>query len=93
MTFDFAPDWMTSLLSGTPFTAADPVGSASPGVQTVPSYPDGAEVAALVSELFAEGTLSPEQLYSLAGLPELQPHLNSSLAAWPIPRRAKAALP
>jgi hypothetical protein len=93
MTFDFAPDWMTSLLIGTPFTAADPAGSAAPRALPPPSYPDNAEVAALVSELFAEGTLSPEQLCSLAGLPELQPHLNSSLAAWQAPRRAKAASP
>ncbi|CAA7626055.1 hypothetical protein [Magnetospirillum sp. SS-4] len=93
MTFDFAPDWMTSLLNGTSFTVADPVGSASPGAMAVPSYPDCAEVAALVSELFAEGTLSPDQLHSLAGLPELRPHLNTSLAAWPLSRRSRAILP
>ncbi|MDO8608049.1 MAG: hypothetical protein Q7R40_16055 [Phaeospirillum sp.] len=84
MTFDFAPDWMTSLLQDTPFSPISQVGLPQTG--SLPSYPNHAEVAALVSELFTEGTLSPEQLCSLAGLPELQPHLRSALAAMPAPR-------
>ena len=81
MTFDFAPDWMASLLQDTPFSSARP-----PLANHLPTYPNHAEVAALVSELFSEGSLSPEQLCSLAGLPELQPHLRSALAAMPAPR-------
>ncbi|OAN54146.1 hypothetical protein A6A04_12975 [Paramagnetospirillum marisnigri] len=90
MTFDFAPDWMTTLLSGAPYSPAAPHGSARAGAMPPPSYPDNAAVAALVSELFAEGTLSAEQLCSLAGLPELQPHLPGALAARPAPRSRKA---
>ena len=86
MTFDFAPDWMTSLLSGSPLSQAE--FSHLPLVAGVrsPNYPSDAETAALVSELFTEGTLSPEQMCSLAGLPELHPHLREALAAMPTPR-------
>lgn len=87
MTFDFAPDWMTTLLNGAPYSAAEPPGSAASRGLPPPSYPNDAEVAALVSELFAEGTLSPEQLYSLAGLPELRAHLPGALAALPTSRK------
>ena len=83
MTFDFAPDWMASLLTDSPFSPMAPAGSLLAGGLPTPNYPDQAQIAALVSELFAEGTLSPEQLCSLAGLPELQPHLGSALAALP----------
>ena len=73
-------------LSDSPFS---PVGLAGApllrGIKS-PSYPSNAETAALVSELFTEGTLSPEQLCSLAGLPELQPHLRSAFAAMPAQR-------
>lgn len=93
MTFNFAPDWMTSLLRDTPYSPAGAPGSLSAGGLPGPAYPDHAEVAALVSELFAEGTLSPEQLCSLAGLPELQPHLQSALATRSALRTKYAALP
>ena len=86
MTFDFAPDWRTSLMNGSPLTQAG--GANIPlanGMQT-PNFPSDAETAALVSELFTEGTLSPEQMCSLAGLPELYPHLRQALAAMPAPR-------
>jgi len=83
MTFDFAPDWMMSLLKDSPFSPVAPTGVLLAKGLPTPDYPNHAQVAALVSELFAEGTLSPEQLCSLAGLPELQPHLRSALAALP----------
>jgi hypothetical protein len=90
MTFDFAPDWMTTMLNGAPFSPAEPEGSAATRGLPVPSYPDHAEVAALVSEMFAEGSLSAEQLCSLAGLPEMQPHLPRALASLPAARKLQA---
>ncbi len=86
MTFDFAPDWMAALLKDSPFSPVAPAGSLLAGGMPTPNYPSHAQTAALVSELFTEGTLSPEQLCSLAGLPELQPHLGSALAARPASR-------
>lgn len=82
MTFDFAPNWMTSRLTDLPFSPSE---LGRPPLQA-PGYPSNAETAALVHELFSEGTLSPEQLCSLAGLPELHPHLQNALAAIPAPR-------
>jgi hypothetical protein len=86
MTFDFAPDWMTSLIGGSPQTQQGlPHLPLMDGLRS-PNYPSNAETAALVSELFTEGTLSPEQMCSLVGLPELRPHLRDVLAAQPAPR-------
>ncbi|WP_192884614.1 hypothetical protein [Paramagnetospirillum kuznetsovii] len=90
MTFDFAPDWMTTLLNGAPYSAAEPAGSVMGKGLPIPAYPDNAEVAALLSELFAEGTLSAEQLWSLADLPEIKAHLPGALAALPAHRKPPA---
>lgn len=93
MTFDFTPDWMETLLRASPFTPAEPAGSAGPKGMPAPTYPSQAEVAMLVSELFAEGTLSADQLHSLSRLPELSGHLGRALASLPLPRRSAAGLP
>jgi len=87
MTFDFAPEWMSSLLLDHSLTPLRSERELSVCAQSTPVHPCDAEVAALVSELFAEGTLSPEQLYTLAGLPELKPHLDHALAGLAAPRR------
>lgn len=90
MTFDFAPDWMSTLLNGAPYSPAELPGSAAIHGLPIPAYPDNAEIAALLSELFAEGTLSAEQLWSLAELPELQAHMPGALAAMAQPRKTQA---
>ena len=75
MTFEFAPDWIESLLDATPYS---PVGFGM-SADTAPAHPGAAEVAALVGELFAEGTLSMEQFRSVLSAPELKPYLETTL--------------
>jgi hypothetical protein len=70
MTFDFAPAWMAQLLTESPMSA--PSGLL---LGQAPPYPDAAETARLVSELFAEGALSPEQLRSFKDDPEISGRL------------------
>jgi hypothetical protein len=79
MTFEFAPDWMETLLRSSTYVQADL--GISPLIPTVvpPAHPDARQMAALVSELFAEGTLSAEQFHSLITSPELEPFLDSIL--------------
>jgi hypothetical protein len=84
MTFEYAPDWMESLLRPTPYASAGPdVSSLSRGAP--PAHPEPRQVAALVNELFAEGTLSAEQFRSLLSAPELEPYLDPP----PPPHRIK----
>lgn len=64
---------------------------ASPPAFAVPHRPTLGELAALLRELFHEGTLSWEQMSSLANLPELQPLLAGLLSATPPHRRPMAA--
>lgn len=49
---------------------------------------DRPDLAALVIELFVEGTLSFQQLRSLAHLPELAAHLGAAIATAPLTRQA-----
>jgi hypothetical protein len=74
MTFEFAPDWMEAMLRSSEYSPAS-LGS-SPLLPTAipPAHPDAREMAALVGELFAEGTLSAEQFHSLLAAPELAPY-------------------
>lgn len=51
---------------------------------------DQPDLATLVIELFVEGTLSFQQLRSLAHLPELAAHLASAIATAPLVRKAPA---
>jgi|AGTN01.1.fsa_nt_gi hypothetical protein len=80
VTFDFAPGFINGPAadSGTPARNAAP----SPLVPSpcAPASPSMVQVAVLVEELFAEGSLSFEQLRSLSGVPELTPLLGDALA-------------
>jgi hypothetical protein len=79
MTFEFAPDWMEALLRS-PDVASTIMGT-SPLMPPAmpPAHPDAREVAALVGELFAEGTLSAEQFHTLLAAPELEPYRHATL--------------
>jgi hypothetical protein len=95
MTFDFAPGWMDGLLHPGPCSSATPVAAELVTLKarpTAPVYHTIAELAALVCELFAEGSLSWEQLRSLVEVPELEPHLRSALATVPAARRLQGGV-
>lgn len=70
MTFDIAPDWLDLAIGGyfssVPQSQKDAVRSAP-----VPTCPDRATLAALVRELCAEGTLSPDQMNMMFDSAEL----------------------
>ncbi len=71
--------------STAPFSAPTTSGAVSPlAPMTLPlRCLSSQEVAALVGELFAEGSLSWEQLRSLLAIPELQPHLRAAIRSLP----------
>lgn len=87
MTFDFAPDWRDtwssaidtaeSTFRATP-TAPPPLVSRA---ARAPAHPSHDQMATLVGELFAEGSLSFEQLCSLSNAPELADLLGDTVAA------------
>ncbi|EME68601.1 hypothetical protein H261_17653 [Paramagnetospirillum caucaseum] len=79
MTFEFAPDWMETLLRSSEYSPAHPGFSPLSPAAIAPAHPDAREMAALVGELFAEGTLSAEQFRSLLAAPELEPYLDTTL--------------
>lgn len=79
MTFDFTPDWMDSLLRSSGFSHMGPGTSPLWPQPAPPSHPDAREMAALVGELFAEGTLSAEQFHSLISDPTLEPYRHPTL--------------
>lgn len=79
MTFDFTPDWMDSLLRSSSFSHVGPGTSPLLPRSAPPSHPDAREMAALVGELFAEGTLSAEQFHSLISDPTLEPYRHATL--------------
>lgn len=83
MTFEFAPDWMETLLRSSSYSQADLGISPLIPVVMPPAHPDARQMAALVSELFAEGTLSAEQFHSLFESPELEPFFDAMLDAKP----------
>lgn len=66
MTFDFAPDWMNAFLRDQPCATAEAGRSAMLASPQAPPHPDAGQLAALVNELFMEGTLSPEQFRMLS---------------------------
>jgi hypothetical protein len=89
MTYDFVPKWLEGLVAGGELSAPEPF--AAPMRPLAPlALPlrclSGSELAALVGELFTEGSLSWEQLRSLLALPELSPHLRAALRNLPAAR-------
>lgn len=79
MTFEFSPDWMEALLRS-PDVASTMMGpSPLTPPAAPPAHPNAREVAALVGELFAEGTLSAEQFHTLLAAPELEPYRHATL--------------
>ncbi|MBC7951800.1 MAG: hypothetical protein H7Z12_08300 [Rhodospirillaceae bacterium] len=97
MTFDFAPNWLDFVSTATPYSGPAPVASQpaklpwAPPPPCAPASPSMIEVAALVEELFTEGTLSYEQLRSLSTLPELAALLGDALSSVPAGRRVARA--
>lgn len=90
MTFDFAPRWLEMVSTATPYSGAPQPVALSPltqPAQCAPASPSMIEVAALVEELFTEGTLSYEQLRSLSTVPELAALLGDALSSVPACRR------
>lgn len=97
MTFDFTPDWLLGAIAATEYSGTAPhcgaVSPLAPPPPCAPSHPTMAELAALVAELFAEGTLSWDQLRALGGVPELRPMLSQAIASVPPTRRAARSRP
>jgi hypothetical protein len=91
MSFDFASDDRTWRQRGDEHRRPPRLEAASPPAFVQPQRPTSAELARLVRELFREGTLSCDQLWSLACLPEFVPLLAGALEAVPDNRRPLAA--
>lgn len=87
MTFDFAPDWRDSSPSAdtAPQTALPTAATGFPPLSAspprAPAHPTRHQMASLVGELFAEGSLNFEQLCSLSNAPELADLLGDTVAA------------
>lgn len=86
MTFDFAADWQESCANDCSPVAATPSPPA-PGAAKAPPHPTSGELALLVRELFAEGSLTWDQLQALSRVAELRPMLEPTLAGVPSARR------
>ncbi len=80
MSFDYSPQTISAEATG---LGLSPL---APRLAPLPQ-PDLSEIAALVRELFAEGTLSWDQLSELARAPELQHLLAEVVAAVPAARK------
>ncbi|MBI5163808.1 MAG: hypothetical protein HY985_07890 [Magnetospirillum sp.] len=82
MTFDFAPDWTNTETAVLAYSAAAPVAIRVPPLTppTHPPHPTPVELAALVRELFCEGTLTLQELQAFGTLPELARALAEPLA-------------
>jgi len=95
MTFDFSPDLMDRISTATECSgaASKPVDLSplAPPAPCAPAQPTDRQIAALVEELFTEGTLSYEQLRSLSKVPELSPLLSGALEGVPAGRRLRAS--
>lgn len=89
MTFDFAPDWLgyESGESNTSLHVPVATPSPCPPPPCAPAHPSDMELAALVGELFTEGTLSWDQLRTLGNLGELGSLLTETIAGVPQARR------
>lgn len=74
MTFDFSTDWIGALSHG---EAISPLAPARP---TAPLYPTASEIALLLKELVAEGSLSLNQLRHMSAQPELAGYLEPGQA-------------
>lgn len=85
MTFDYAPDWIARAIAATDYANGSPL---SPPLPCAPNHPTIPQLAALVAELFAEGTLSWEQLCALGTQPELTQLLTQAIDEAPATRRA-----
>ncbi|KIL98421.1 hypothetical protein CCC_03704 [Paramagnetospirillum magnetotacticum MS-1] len=79
MTFEFTPDWMETLLRSSSFSPADLASVPPMPHAAAPAHPNAREVAALVGELFAEGTLSAEQFRTLISDPAFEPYLDAAI--------------
>ncbi len=90
MSFDFASDYKNSRHSG-PGAGRPRMPAASPPAFAAPHRPTTEELVLLVGELFREGSLSWDQLWSLACLPDLAPRLSAILDAAPETRKPLAA--
>ena len=95
MTFDFAPDWLDTAAIVTETSAFAAAGAAMPlaamrviAAPCAPAHPTESQMASLVGELFAEGSLSFEQLCSLSNAPELEHLLGDTVAGVAPSRRA-----
>lgn len=92
MTLDFAPEWLARTVAETEYTGASPravaVSPLAPPPPCAPAHPSARELAALVTELFTEGTLSWEQLQAMSNQPELRHLLDQAVAGAPATRRA-----
>lgn len=92
VTFDFTPDWLDTLpaTETTPFATQPFASQPAPRVLPLhaPTHPTDRQMASLVGELFAEGSLSFEQLCSLSNAPELENLLGDTVAGVAPSRRA-----
>lgn len=86
MTFDFAPGGID--MSSTDVDLTQTSVSVAVAPPCAPAIPTMAQVARLVEELFAEGSLSFEQLRSLSDVPELTLLLGDALAGVSAERRS-----
>lgn len=95
MTYDFVPHWLENLAAAGEYSAPAPLAAVSPlAPMALPlRCLSGHEMAALVGELFAEGSLSWEQLRSLLAVPELEPHLRAAIRSLPGAKDLLAAGP
>lgn len=95
MTFDFAPEWLDSTAAATETSVFAAASAAMPlaamrviAAPCAPAHPTESQMASLVGELFAEGSLSFEQLCSLSNAPELEHLLGDTVAGVTPSRRA-----
>lgn len=88
MTFDFITDWQDGCATGSaPENGSAPPLHLDPAAGKAPPHPTSGELALLVRELFAEGSLTWDQLQALSRVAELRPMLEPTLAGIPSARR------
>jgi len=92
VTFDFAPDDRGGNFANvTPFVAPPRLPVASKPAFAIAHFPTSDELASLVGELFQEGSLTWEQICSLAELPGFGTRLLDVIALSPATRKPMAA--
>ena len=88
MTFDFITDWRDSVAAEcAPESGAVTAESPRQSAEKPPAHPTSGELALLVRELFAEGTLTWDQLLALSRVAELRPMLEPVVGGVPSARR------